>query len=158
MMKVEQYVPYEIAKLASEKGYTGDSLYWYNPNGVLIEKYDELCEGMETVSASDLLKQRTLPDRKDIIYPPTYQELVDWLRDKHNIIIYVESCTSAFKDRTFYAPCIYGINQNGITKASSSSPSYIKKISWFENNPRGFYSFIYYEAFNNGLEQALNLI
>ena len=70
----EQFVPYEIAKQLKEKGFTEPCFGIYDKNGYLYTKGSIYSY---------------LDDETNII-APLWQQVIDWFRDKHSIMICID--------------------------------------------------------------------
>lgn len=68
------FIPYEIAVIAKEKGFDEPCLKWYSSNGKLNNNVGDI-----------------LSENQKSLYgccaAPLYQQIIDWLREKHNIYI-----------------------------------------------------------------------
>jgi hypothetical protein len=82
----ELFVPYKIAVLLKEKGFDQEGLgfcYFYHRNSA---KYN--LHHAETLDNDHNCQQY---DMQNFVIAPLYQEAVDWLRNKHNIHLWVNS-------------------------------------------------------------------
>lgn len=110
------FIPYELALLAKEKGFDEEVLRWWNKNKSITNSAGS--EGYERLKA------------------PLYQQIIDWFRDKHKIVIqatYVGS--TEYFDK--FIPDIYALEIE-------------------ENDDETTYN--YYGALNNAIEEAFKLI
>ena len=136
------FIPYELAKTAHRKGFpnqTGSCLAAWE----ITDNAEWLHFGAHPVG---------------LLQAPLYGQIVDWFREKHNIMIHVESCFNADKYSTSYCYTIYGITKDNVFKASSSANEYVKKIHWLEGNVANFRNEDYHTALNKGIEEAFKLI
>ena len=94
MIKTENIVSFEIAKLLKHKGFPQEydefSDFVYNE-----EEYEHEYEVQRMVLQSCTVKSGTISSYpaevpKPKCYAPTYEEVLEWLRENHNIYIMVE--------------------------------------------------------------------
>ncbi len=75
------FLNYETSKKLKEKGFDDPCLAWYNQNEVFIWKF--VCDD-EAVCTMDLFKHKV---SAECVYAPMFQQVIDWLMEKHNINI-----------------------------------------------------------------------
>jgi hypothetical protein len=84
----EQFVPYEITQILIEKGFKEQCLAYYQNQTLII----------------NALSNYELDKYKLGIPAPLWQQVIDWLRDTHNIDIWVQPFTSERIDGKLYLP------------------------------------------------------
>lgn len=143
----EELVTFETAKLAKEKGFdVPQNMWWYNRFGVECGRTDVdedgnhlyygsgtyVSEPKRNVSKEYYEKQTSIS-----FQAPTQSLLQKWLREKHNIEVFVNPYKDYFAD--------------------VNDPVMYKYCVW--NNSIGAeFSEIYEEALETGLQRALKLI
>lgn len=93
-MITEDYVSFEVAKLLKEKGFPQE-YDKFNANVYNEEDYEREYEVQRMVLQTELVKSGTLCNYPAGIsgpkcYAPTYEEVLEWLRENYNIYIMVE--------------------------------------------------------------------
>jgi len=80
----KEFIPYEQALTLKELGLKVKSPYWYNPNGVLLQKSYECNENTIAVHVNDIIEywDDVIKDRIDV---PTYSQAFRWFREKYGI-------------------------------------------------------------------------
>ena len=73
------FIPYELALIAKEKGFNEDCLAYYQDEGNLV------CCDTNQVKGEFIPYKEQRDD--DSATAPLYQQIVDWFREKHNILI-----------------------------------------------------------------------
>ena len=120
------FVPQDIALMAKEKGFDEECISFYS-NGVLnisrIESFD-WC-----IVNSEMEKQGL-----NYVSAPLYQQLVDWFRNKHGIVIWIET-----------APYAHTFNFRFYIETS-------------DNRQEGHKSKDYYKVYNEALIEGFKLI
>lgn len=117
------FVPYEIALLAKNNGFNEPSF------GVFVE---------QTWGNGDirfLLEGEVMDDNEEILFPaPLYQQLIDWFRIEHDILIWVETATyvNMFNYRYY--------------------------IETYDNKAEGMKTNNYYKALNDAIKKAFKMI
>lgn len=117
------FVPYEIALLAKKNGFNEPSF------GVFVE---------QTWGNGDirfLLEGEVMDDNEEILFPaPLYQQLIDWFRIEHDILIWVETATyvNMFNYRYY--------------------------IETYDNKAEGMKTNNYYKALNDAIKKAFKMI
>ncbi len=81
--------------------------------------------------------------------PPLYQQVVDWFREKHKILINIEKDTLG----SYYGKIINDYDK--VHKGSGNHTYFDNDIS-ISNDFKGFKT--YYEAFDRAIEEAIKLI
>ncbi len=84
---MKRFVPESIAKTLKKKGFNEACFAIYNPNGVFMWKF--LCSDEDndhTLSVKDIME---FPFEQ-FTEAPTYQDTLEWLRDKHKIDIVID--------------------------------------------------------------------
>ena len=118
----EQFVPYEIAIKLEEKG------------------FNDVCLGFYRNDTQKLLVNNTFADRAyyegrvPLIQAPLWQQVIDWLRDNHNIDIFIEPGGK---------PKMYAVFVDG---------------DWIYENTKNRMLYSYKEARQAAIEHALTLI
>lgn len=124
------FIPCVLAIMAKEKGFNEPCIGLYLENNQLYSL---------TNSTSDFTSV-TNENKKHESAAPTYQQIVDWFREKHGIVI-----TPALYSRRHFNE-----DNNFIFRGELSHPklgsSHTEKTSE------------YYEAFNKAIEEAFKLI
>ena len=130
------FVPYEIALALKEKGFEfDDDHYWVF--GKYVVGYQD--EGVQP--NAPYVSHQT--ESADYLFAPLYQQVVDWFREKHDIIIEVQlDCTSYIKF------CISVVKFREVS-VFTSAPIAPRKWGLYRN---------YYEALTVAIEEALKLI
>lgn len=124
------FVPYELAKLAKEKGFDGNCLATY-------------IEGETGISyILQMNRKKLLPAALTgfTTNAPLYQQLVDWFREKHGIVIQLHHLIPTCYYWSFHA-------------TTESGSKLIKKASGRITSRDD-----YYEALTKALEEAFKLI
>ncbi len=135
------FLSYELSKQLKEKGFNLLTNHFYSESGKLFPRVLE--SGNEPVSFepddfyenfNTILKYEVEGKCQNVISAPLHQQVIDWFREKHNIIILVEVATyiNSFNYR-FY-------------------------IETIDDKVEGFKTNNYYEALNKAIEEALELI
>lgn len=119
------FLPYELSILAKEKGFNEPCLTWYLSIGVLNE-------------ANRDLRLSNFNTDTFAVSAPIYQQIIDWLREEHRIIVSV--------DVSPYTPSLNW----GYVKSVESK---IGKWTNEQENPLP-----YYEALNKAIKEALILL
>lgn len=115
------FIPYELALLAKINGYKEPTLYVFNENKELITN------SWNGYFNDSLLKE---------VSAPLYQQIVDWFREKHNIILEVQYL-GVYEGKDYFIGNIYADNIDETT-----------------DNQRYFY----YDAFNDIIKDAFSMI
>jgi hypothetical protein len=130
----EQLITFETAKLAKEKGFDVLCYYYYYKN-ILVEPSLENGSSTDTdfgVELTDLLENRNCKHSKTIS-APTQSLIQKWLREVHNINIYVQHWNCRWKfSHQIVKMCFNGMSQENLNS--------------------------YEEALEKGLQEALKLI
>ena len=127
------FIPYELALLAKEKGFNEPCLASF------------LTTGKMTIGSTFGIKNSDLKEGVDfikygyIVTAPLYQQITDWFREKHNLVILIQ-----LPFDVFFTYSIDGISPNGYYTDSS----YKEKKDFVD----------YYEALNTAIEEAFKLI
>ena len=135
------FVSYELAVRLKEKGFNEPCFAIYD-NGRFLLRYK---------SINSKLKRNVKMDKKinqPLVSVPTFQQVTDWLREKHDIHIHISRlyCYVDNKPRTFDGWCVYV--DNGIEDSDLECNSMFIKT---------FYP-TYNEALDKAIEEALKLI
>ena len=138
-MEEKDYVTYEVAILLKEKDYcipfnvdayrygNDGKRYWFSGIGV-YETVDKVEDGYQ---------------RPNITYPcPTLYEAAKWLRNKHNLCVFVEGYYNSDTDNVFTATICNKITEYPFFE-------YRDSVDCFKT---------YEEALNEGIKKALNFI
>lgn len=114
------FVSYEIALMAKEKG------------------FDELCITRWGETSKKLYEawkpMKNSEDGEDFTSAPLYQQLIDWFRVEHNMLIWVETATYL---REF---------------------NYRYYIETYDNKAEGMKTNNYYKALNDAIKKAFKMI
>lgn len=119
------FIPYELAIIAKEKGFGEISFAFYNQNTPI-----------RFFSDYDKTETNKLILDGFVVNAPLYQQIVDWLREQHDLFITI----SYYKSEGYYSSV-------GNLKKDSNDHNFISKDC--EN---------YYEALNKAIEEAFKLI
>jgi hypothetical protein len=146
------FVPYTLALLAKEKGFDEPCLAYY------YKDIDETIMDLCLFSRSDC-RDITGFSYKDVneffITAPLYQQLVDWFRDKHSIIIEIPSDHTSDLKYVIEIFKYLSIDESNLPKNSKLEtrfkPIILPQEKW------GYYR-KYYEALNSALTEAFKLI
>jgi hypothetical protein len=117
------FVPYNIALLAKQKGFDEPCVAYYWKDVLTTtcnQEEDDYWHINSKLAANE-------------IAAPTYQQLVDWLREKHNTVIYARPYLSGVGN-TEYFGVVHGVGEY---------------LTEFPVKPG------YYEAFDHTLERVL---
>lgn len=97
MKNIKDYcVPYNIAIILKQKQFDDLSFCNYNPNGVLFWKFKSASEDEDyTLDIYDIVKQQP----EDYIEAPTYEQVINWLDEKHKIRICLSTAKTSGKYR-----------------------------------------------------------
>src|SRR5690349_13095506 len=83
MSNIQQlFLSKELSLLAKEKGFNEECLFFYND----IHYPGKLMSNINNVKNSDCMSSTS----NNIILAPLYQQIIDWFREKHNLVIYVD--------------------------------------------------------------------
>lgn len=137
MSKLEElFLPYNIAELAKKKGFNEPSLAFYNKEKWLEFSGGKNSIGMEIESPFYNFDGFPLYDTGRVS-APVYQQMIDWLRTENNLHMNIRSTeTGSFQYEIYF-------KNNGI------------QYKWITSGPLRK---AYYEALNEGITQALNLV
>lgn len=135
----ELFVPYELALKLKERGFDEPCLAFYNEKHLLLsfgEKLNVFWNSNKKIhynrSIYNLFNESKC--KKTMCNAPLYQQVIDWFREKHDILIFV----SAYKkDKYIYQ--LYSYDDKELSDISE----------WI---------FTYYEALTKAIEEALKLI
>lgn len=136
----EQFVPYEIANILKEKGFDEPCFGTYNSFGDFIQSNSEypLPKNSDKLHDDIWLKhiQTHFPDHTPdmLCTAPLWQQVIDWLREKHNIDISIEPGGK---------PKMYAVFVNS---------------NWIYENTKDRMLYSYPEARQAAIEHALTLI
>ncbi len=149
----------KIAKLLKEKGFSVSCLYYWYPTGITGKTIYKL---LPKDYPTDLDGTSIETGYKEgyfnlTILAPLYQQVIDFLREKHNIHVTISPYYNPKKiDKLFYEVGIStkGNNYEGLWENSIERMS----IEWLEN-PKKYHLYEdYYEALNAAIEHSLTLI
>ncbi len=103
------FVPYEIAKQLKEKGFNEKCLGWWfkyydTANLHLVENDEGEDNNLKLdLSSSQAINARQLEQEyESSCSAPLYQQVIDWFREKHNILIHWEKDEINNKRFVFY--------------------------------------------------------
>lgn len=129
------FIPYNLALLAKQKNF----------NEPVIALYDEFIEiDQERVLMSAVNEMGILTGIKSLslaysIGVPSYQQLLDWFREKHNLLIIPNTADNKGNWSWIISSVVLSIGSPYDWDSNETYPSY-------------------YEALNNALEEAFKLI
>ena len=126
------FIPYNLSLIAKEKGFDEPCLAIYNTAEYLL--FNQIVK-FENKRFPVLTEMNFDVDKEDVA-APLYQQIVDWFREKYNIIIQ-PTYVGSTKDFDKFIPDIYADNV-------------------YENSDETSYG--YYGALNNAIEEAFELI
>ena len=134
-------IGFETAKLAKEKGFSEKSFYYYDNNGKAGVNFEISSFISSTAVITYLDFKEDFNKIKDHFSAPYMVELLDWLREKHNIIIELSiSAINTTENKVCYTYSIY------------KDITFVKKQSYLD-------SYLdYYECLENALRKSLQLI
>lgn len=91
----EQFVPYELALKLKELGFDEYCIAFYAAG------YDPL--GNDIVSLAPLTSDATIgfKGNKDTLLAPLWQQVIDWLREKHNIEVEAYRTMGIANEKTY---------------------------------------------------------
>jgi hypothetical protein len=98
------FLPYELAVIAKEKNYKGECVAFYN------EMHDQIKVGTILFPA-DSGHWDNWNKETHLVSAPLYQQIVDWLREKHNITVEPYSMVKSFK--TISRETVYRVQRFG---------------------------------------------
>ncbi len=132
------FLPYQLTLLAREKGFDAIFLGYYdiNTTGLLKSRSESVC----LIANQEMMPKGSTP-------APIYQDVIDWLREKHNI--HIEISTSG--DDEQYPKWTYWLVN---TKKSNRIELAMKELSDIKILEYD----TYYQALENAIEEALKLI
>ena len=137
------FLPYEIALKLKDK------------------RFDESCLASYKIRTYSVFKEGELynnpPDDKNSISAPLYQQVIDWFREKHDIIIQVDIYYNPYQlDTKLYEWSISNKanNYDGVIENAVSRIG----VKWQDKLEAYKLYHYYYEALNKAIEEALKLI
>ncbi len=114
------FIPYELAVIAKEKG------------------FDEPCFGYWNLTNGQSIMYPFITSNKaNVVAAPLYQQIVDWFREKHKVIITIDT------------------NLFGKSFGHITSYNYVTMSRWANNEGEPL---DYYEALNKAILEAFKLI
>lgn len=135
----EQIISFELAKLAKDKGFDVESLYFYTKPNSKMYAIDEEIRAYEIKNTARKLYEcgkHAALNRESVLLAPTQGLLQKWLREKHSIDVIVDKVDSTPSSGYYFN--IYRENiedEYGIIKFNT-----------------------YEDALEKGLEEALKLM
>lgn len=144
----EQMISFELAKLAKDKGFDVESLYFYTKPNSKMYAIDEVSRAYEIKNTARKLYEcgkHAALNRESVLLAPTQSLLQKWLREEHNIHIVIDVAYNGKGILEGYTHAVYG----NAAKKMDVLLAYIQE-PWFVDT--------YEEALETGLEQALKLI
>lgn len=139
------FVTYEVAKLLKEKGFNEPCISFVN-----LSMYDlPIHKDRIKLDFSVLGKFEYYNDHEHVLAFPFYQQVKDWLSDKHQIFIDIET------DCTTYPKFAYSVNK------FVGNPKDLSEKEWGWQNPKPDNWFLYRtrkEALEEAIKFALTLI
>lgn len=130
------FANYELSLLAKEKGFNEDCLAYYKSSKNLV------IDGINSSNKDIFFFQ---PERTTA---PLYSQLVDWFREKHNILINVICYTKRFKEEM-------GMKEQYDWGVLIDKPNITIQE---ENKASSGYESDYYIALNKAIQEAFKLI
>lgn len=149
----EDLISFETAKLAKEKGFDIPVFYFIKDCGEGLGIISHLeCEIIESCEFNEILENHNLKKEENIWSQPTQSLLQKWLREKHNIHVYVVTSFYNRSELLGYIYCIDIFDSNnihfGIERDEEQRVLLGVAISFNS----------YEEALEIGLQEALKLI
>jgi len=124
------FIPYNLAALAKDKGFDEDCIGQYNGTNIIL-RLGDFDHGWCFEENLELLNNTMLSMSSRDISAPLYQQIIDWFREKHNYLIWVER---------------------------DEPREYYYKIDIGRGTHESGYHDDYYKALNDGIEEAFKLI
>lgn len=141
MSNIKDRVSFDISKLLKDKGFKELVNYFYSPDGNLMPKVLESGNEPMRFAPDDfyenfngIVEQGTHSKRWTVFSAPTFAQVVDWFREKHNVIISAQPRGKEFT----------GVREYFIS-------------GYWRHNPTDKFK-TYYEALNKAIEEAIKLI
>lgn len=122
------FLPYELALIAKQKGFNEPCIGYFAKNYATGED-NQLSLADRPIEASKF--------KSKYLAAPLYQQIIDWLREKHNIDIVIDRCVGSVR---FCAKII---------KPKKNQPLYCEFAGSFMD---------YYETLNKAIEEAFKLL
>lgn len=129
-------ITFESSVIAKQKGFTDPTNYFYTQSGKLVSRQlesgnepmkfepDDFYENFNTITRYEVSANKY----EQVYSAPTHQQVVDWFREKHNLLLVADAYHSGYG---------YTINKE-------------RKKEIFMGG--------YYEALNKAIEEAFKLI
>jgi len=140
------FISYELAVIAKEKRFNEPCLFCHigkpeyeNPSNNFFFTTDDLSDNFD-----DIGRLGKNSDYKNSVCAPSFQELIDWFRNEHNIFIHVDPIRKIEKELLFSG------HGDLITEDKF-------ELNIFGRANVGYHK-DYYEAFNKAIEEAFKLI
>lgn len=142
------FVPYELALQLKEKGFDGECIGYY--------AYDYLNNKANALHLTDR-PIKTTKFKQKYLGAPLYQQVIDFFREKHDIIIEIASYYNPQKlDKKLYE-CALSHKDNGFEGLMQNASNRIS-VDW-TTNPEQYNLFDdYYKALSHIIQEALKLI
>ena len=139
------FIQYELALKLKEKGFDDPcfALYYANTKDFKVQ--------LEVRDNKDLNSYFIHAKAERLCVAPTHQQVIDWFREKHNIIIQINADCSQLSGQ-------YGFNW-WIWNRTNSDEKWSEQTSTPQNCPVGEWSHDdYYKCLNEAISEAVNLI
>ncbi len=150
----ELFVTYAIAKALQEKDFYQScffaNYFVFGDGKVRDSKYGQtepelfICGRNSLESREEKLQMHAYHD----VSVPTHQQVIDWLRVKHNIEIVISPITLN-TGRAYYVVLYYDVDGT-----MTDHPIY----NWVGNETMGYKTFTYLKAMEVAIEEAIKLI
>ncbi len=127
------FLPYHLALLAAKNNFDEECFAWYNADTELIIFHNTRIKPKGLYNSG--VKKIDLHESKTLA--PLYQQITDWLRENHGIVLTIYCSPHGYESDFDY------LNEDLFKR---------------NNQPKEFLSKDYYAAFDNGIEQAFNLL
>ncbi len=135
-----KFVNINLSRSLKNKGFDKECLACYDANGII------------TSYSSDILKFVNYNSIGDVVSAPTYQEVIDWFRNKHNLLLsstpFIQSQFDERKPK-FYSNIILWMDPKTYEKE--------ERLSYFIHEGKNTYV-DYYDALNEAIVEAIKLI
>lgn len=137
------FIPYELALKAKEAGFKEPCMAIYRTDFAdRTQAFQFMGENMFTATrnSNPILAEQSFT-------APLYQQIIDWFRDKHGLVISISPGYSA----KWYNVSTYGITKNGKAISKQMEDIFFGGVMDMEAKT-------YYDALNKAIEQAFTLI
>jgi len=146
------FLPYTLSLLCKQKGFDESCMTIYNDEGILL--LNQVFRSNNTISFPEVSRMLFEVNEEDIA-APTYNQIINWLIEKHNIYIF-SSCIDTSKGMKYFCEIRY--IQNNVFQWLTLQDKEMAK----EFNQMGLAANKIFETPNEalleGIEYALSLI